>query len=605
MAKARGFSRRWVEAAQELYEAKLATYPRTDCPYLPMELRDKAESVMAAIGFEGHEAIDLTRTHVAWDTSKVEAHHGIIHTGQLSENSVLSQNARNVFSLICESYVRLFMAPEITDPGTTALQEDSLADIAASRATMADFMGGQIQTVRRLSETLNLGVNGMRAKNITKATLSGILLSGTTVEAQAAASNVLTGIQNMVQSSSAGWMSASLSLAQNLFVGLAGIEIAWTGIHWVLKKNDLSDFIASFALKMISILFFYMLLGLAPTWIPMIINSFAQAGQIVGASGGGGIPPVVTLDPSGVFEQGMTVSGAIWTAFGNASAAMGIGQTFAGALATLLGSVFAIIAYGLLALQILITNIESYIIIGGGALLLGFNGSKWTQVFAEKYLGYAVSVGIKLFVLYLIVGLGQNLATTWVTQLGTFTPETVIQVGAAALIYGAMGIMVPGLAGSMLNGSPSMSLGGMMGGAAAAAGGLAGGAMLGAGLATGGASNLGKLASLVASGGKDVAGVSNFGSGGAETLAKLGAQASSGSHSSSISGGGAPGGSGAPSTGNMDSLGSGTSAGAGSSSGQNPSLMQAGMESLGQSQDGIARHEGGSGGIQIRLGHSE
>ncbi|EQD57977.1 DNA topoisomerase III (TopB), partial [mine drainage metagenome] len=58
------------------------------------------------------------------------------------------------------------VAPEITDPGTTALQEDSLADIAASRATMADFMGGQIQTVRRLSETLNLGVNGMRAKNI-------------------------------------------------------------------------------------------------------------------------------------------------------------------------------------------------------------------------------------------------------------------------------------------------------------------------------------------------------------------------------------------------------------------------------------------------------
>ena len=60
-----------------------------------------------------------------------------------------------------------------------------------------------------------------------------------------------------------------------------------------------------------------------------------------------------------------------------------------------------------------------YIIIGGGALLLRFNGSKWTQVFAEKYLGYAVSVGIKLFALYLIVGLGQNLANTWVTRLGS------------------------------------------------------------------------------------------------------------------------------------------------------------------------------------------
>ncbi|MBW8028545.1 MAG: P-type conjugative transfer protein TrbL, partial [Ferrovum sp.] len=449
--------------------------------------------------------------------------------------------------------------------------------------------------------TTNWGANGMRADKTIKVILPLILLAGVTGNAQAAASNVLTGIQNMVQSSSSGWMTAALGLAQNLFVGLAGIEIAWTGIHWVLKKNDLSDFIASFTLKMISILFFYMLLQEAPAWIPLIINSFAQAGQIVGASGGGGIPPVVTLDPSGVFEQGMTVSGAIWTAFGNASATMGIGQTFAGALATLLGSIFAILAYGLLALQILITNIESYIIIGGGALLLGFNGSKWTQVFAEKYLGYAVSVGIKLFVLYLIVGLGQNLATTWVTQLGTFTPETVIQVGAAALIYGAMGIMVPGIAGSMLNGSPSMSLGSMAGGAAVAAGGLAGAAMAGAGLATGGASNLGKLASMVATGGKDGGGNFGTGAGATDTLAKLATQASS----SSTSGGTTPLGvaTATPegSSGTPDSIGGGTtgpsaSTASGSAApaswagtGNAPSLLQSGLDSLGQSRDQVGR----------------
>jgi type IV secretion system protein TrbL len=309
----------------------------------------------------------------------------------------------------------------------------------------------------------------------------------------------------------------------------------------------------------------------------------------------------------------------------------------------LLGSIFAILAYGLLALQILITNIESYIIIGGGALLLGFNGSKWTQVFAEKYLGYAVSVGIKLFVLYLIVGLGQNLATTWVTQLGTFTPETVIQVGAAALIYGAMGIMVPGIAGSMLNGSPSMSLGSMAGGAAVAAGGLAGAAMAGAGLATGGASNLGKLASMVATGGKDGGGNFGTGAGATDTLAKLATQASSSSTSggtiplgvataspasgsTNINGGGPaeipPSSSASTATsggssGTPDSIGGGTtgigastaSGSAASASGVGtsnaPSLLQSGLDTLGQSRDQVGRSEGGSGGIQIRLGHSE
>ena len=477
----------------------------------------------------------------------------------------------------------------------------------------------------------------MRADKIIKV-VSVILLAGIIGNAQAAQSNVLTGIQNMVQSSSSGWMSAALGLAQGLFVGLAGIEIAWTGIHWVLKKNDLSDFIASFALKMISILFFYMLLQEAPVWIPMIINSFAQAGQTVGASGGGGIP-VVALDPSSVFEQGMTVSGAIWGSFQNASSTMGIGQTVAGAFATLAGSLFSIIAYGLLALQILITNIESYIIIGGGALLLGFNGSKWTQVFAEKYLGYAVSVGIKLFVLYLIVGLGQNLANTWVTQLGTFTPETVIQVGVAALIYGAMGIMVPGIAGSMLNGSPSMSLGNTAGAAAGVAAGMAGAAMAGAGLATGGASGLAKMAGMVSSGGKDTP--IGTGVGGTDALAKLATQASTvpGSGSTTPPGGTTaspaspvPGGSApteipsssststtlpAGSSGTPDSIGGGTTGASasndsavgnptsGTGSGNNQSLLQSGVDSLGQSRDQVARSEGGSGGIQIRLGHSE
>ncbi|EQD57975.1 DNA topoisomerase III, partial [mine drainage metagenome] len=49
------------------------------------------------------------------------------------------------------------VAPEIADPGTTALQEDSLVDIAASRTTMADFMAGQIRTVQQLTGILLKG----------------------------------------------------------------------------------------------------------------------------------------------------------------------------------------------------------------------------------------------------------------------------------------------------------------------------------------------------------------------------------------------------------------------------------------------------------------
>ncbi|MGC8733185.1 MAG: P-type conjugative transfer protein TrbL, partial [Halothiobacillaceae bacterium] len=199
----------------------------------------------------------------------------------------------------------------------------------------------------------------------------------------ASGAGFLTNLQNQFQGATTGWMTQALTLAKGLFVGLAGLDIAWTGINWLLKKNDLSDFIAAFALKMLSLAFFYMLLAEAPTWIPMIINSFKSAGSSVGAASPASATPA--LDPSTVFGQGFGISNAMWTVEGKVSSVMHPIDSLGFFLGTVLASIMVMAAYALLAVQILIANIESYLIIGGGALLLGFNGSKWTQPFAEKY----------------------------------------------------------------------------------------------------------------------------------------------------------------------------------------------------------------------------
>ncbi len=101
-----------LAAAQELYEAKVTTYPRTDCPYLPMEMHGAAPGILKVIGGEGLVGLDPARKHAAWNTSKVEAHHGIVPTGQNPDAADLSVNAKRVFDLIRESYIRLFMPPE-------------------------------------------------------------------------------------------------------------------------------------------------------------------------------------------------------------------------------------------------------------------------------------------------------------------------------------------------------------------------------------------------------------------------------------------------------------------------------------------------------------
>src|SRR6202011_6063043 len=104
----------------------------------------------------------------------------------------------------------------------------------------------------------------------------------------------------------------------------------------------------------------------------------------------------------------------------------------------LLCALGVVIAFAIIAGQLLITLIESYIVIGAGVFMLGFTGSRWTLVFGEKYVGYAVSVGIKLFMLELIVGLGYALGQQWSALFGNgiAPPETYVEVVGAALIFG-------------------------------------------------------------------------------------------------------------------------------------------------------------------------
>ena len=101
-----------LEAAQELYEAKATTYPRTDCAYLPEEQHGEAARILRAIhGGTIPRGVDAARKHPAWNTAEVKAHYGIIPTGQPLPGDVL-KNARAVYAMICESYTALFMEPE-------------------------------------------------------------------------------------------------------------------------------------------------------------------------------------------------------------------------------------------------------------------------------------------------------------------------------------------------------------------------------------------------------------------------------------------------------------------------------------------------------------
>jgi type IV secretion system protein TrbL len=197
-----------------------------------------------------------------------------------------------------------------------------------------------------------------------------------------------------------------------------------------------------------------------------------------------------------VFDQGLQVAASLMQ-FSNDAApstgsmiintltnsGQGLGKFMLSAIIVGVASVFIILGYGLIAVQLLITLVESYLIIGGGALMLGFSGSRWTHNLSEKYFGYAISVGVKLFTIYLIIGFGDSFTQALKDTIAAAYaahPEgpsfgDYLGVGGASLFYGVTGYMAPGLAGSMLNGTVAMSLqsagtaAGMVGGAPVAA----------------------------------------------------------------------------------------------------------------------------------------
>src|SRR5207249_823103 len=105
------------------------------------------------------------------------------------------------------------------------------------------------------------------------------------------------------------------------------------------------------------------------------------------------------------------------------------------------------------------------------------------KFFTERYLSYLASVGVKLFVLYLIMGVGMGIAARWmpILERGGFSPIPFFYVMGGSLVFVFLTWHIPSVAGSMMAGAVSLSL------SDAVYPGLLGSRAAGAGLVTAGA----------------------------------------------------------------------------------------------------------------------
>lgn len=332
-----------------------------------------------------------------------------------------------------------------------------------------------------------------------------VVLASMSLSAFAQSANTFTFMSTVTNKFSplqGSWYNVIVGYAQRLFWALAAVDFGWTTITFILEKNDLSDMLGSLVRKVMTLSFFFALLKFSNQWIPMIIDSFTQIGQAAGGTS-------ASSTPDGIVSKGYDLALGAFKAIHDLGALDAISVVIpVGALAILI-----FLAFLFVAAQLLVTQIESFICIGAGVILLGFGGSRWTTDMASKYMQYAVATGLKLMVLYLIVGAGQSLFGGLTIDPNNLINSCLVNAGSA-LIYTYLAIQIPAIASAMMSGSPTMTAGGMAGaaltagaamagaGAAVAAGGMS--AAKGAGGAAAGATGLAKALSAGVNSGLDL-----------------------------------------------------------------------------------------------------
>lgn len=271
--------------------------------------------------------------------------------------------------------------------------------------------------------------------------------------AQAQSAHVLDSIVSQFQSQAAGWEGTLSSLALETFGILAVIELAWAAFRLAFRGADVSEWLAEIVNQILFLGFFLALLQNASTWGTAIVDSFRQAGQNAGGVG---------VAPSDVFAVGVSLGQKVMASMSSWDPAS--------SAALMLAAIVIEVCFALIAAWMVVTLVQSYIVIAAGVINMAFGGSRWTKDIAISTVRYTVSVGAKLMILELLVSVGENIISSWAAQFTDLTsPSLLILIGCSIVMVAVVKILPDEF--QRVVGGASLSSGSALVGAAVAVGG--------------------------------------------------------------------------------------------------------------------------------------
>lgn len=260
---------------------------------------------------------------------------------------------------------------------------------------------------------------------------------------------VLDNVRDQYLTQTRAWLGPISGIARRLFIGLAMIEFTISGFLWLVRKDDLTEIAQKLMLKVILTSFCLMLITGARVWLPPLVNSFAAAGQSAGV-----VP--IPAGPSEIIDLGVQL--AFWTI--DTTGLPLTPEAFITAGFALLSRVVIFGAFLWTAAMLLLAWVESYVALAGGVLFLGFAGFRATAGFAENYLNYLVFLGVRLFLFYLVLGVGTSVIMTTVRALPpSMNPRQMADVLAMSVVFALLCIRVPSSAASRVASGAQLGIG--------------------------------------------------------------------------------------------------------------------------------------------------
>ena len=264
---------------------------------------------------------------------------------------------------------------------------------------------------------------------------------------------------------------------------LIALVVALTGIQWAMSPNR--EVLASGFGKVLLIGAFAWLINDWQRLSETIYAGFIELGL---TAGGGSLSRADFLNPGAILAQGWQIVKALGETPAPVDNPLDVVGNMADALILGLAMIGIMLAFAVLALQIIVALLEFKIVTLGGFVLLPFGIWNKSAFLAERPLGYVVSSGLKVLALAIVV----SGARTIFDQLQPSSNPDIyeaLSILVAAILLAMLALFIPNLASALVTGGPALGAGAALAGtlAVGGVGALGAAGIAGAGAAASGA----------------------------------------------------------------------------------------------------------------------